>query len=277
MNLKQTIYEQVPESAKPYVKRGYHKILGTSDFVEKQLTPEDFKTRFFDSEAEYKRYLAEFDEGRAKEIRAQAENRYFKLFDYSFGAVDFEIGKHYYALVRAQAPDRIVETGVCNGFSTLAILLALEANDHGKLVSIDFPRRADESVEDHLLGEYGQDAMDDRRIWKAPAIPQGEEPGWIIPESCRNRWELKLGKSQRELPREVAENGEFDMFFHDSEHTTTCMLFEYDLAYNWLCDGGIIVSDDTHLNDAFEIFEEDRAPPSGKLREDVGYIVKPTD
>ena len=36
-------------------------------------------------------------------------------------------------------PDRIVETGVAYGWSSLAILLALEENGRGALVSIDRP------------------------------------------------------------------------------------------------------------------------------------------
>lgn len=41
----------------------------------------------------------------------------------------------------------VVETEVCNGLSTLSILLALDENDDGKLYSLDYPLRIDESLE----------------------------------------------------------------------------------------------------------------------------------
>lgn len=42
-----------------------------------------------------------------------------------------------YALVRALRPDRVLECGVGNACTTTHILTALEANDHGELISLD--------------------------------------------------------------------------------------------------------------------------------------------
>lgn len=270
------IYKKLPGSIRPAAKTAYYGLPWIESPAEKQhQQKQQFISTFFDGEAEYEGYHEEFRSGAAADIRAEAEERYFGIFDYSFGAVDFEIGADYYALVRALEPNRIVETGVCNGFSTLAILMTLNENESGQLVSIDFPRRADDSLQDHLLGEYGKEDFEDQRVWKAPCIPPGEDPGWIIPSFLRDRWTLRIGKSQRELPREVCENGKMDLFFHDSEHTMTCMLFEYDLAWAWLRDGGVIVSDDVHLNNAYEQFKADRGGTFGNIREDTGFLIPP--
>lgn len=52
------------------------------------------------------------------------------------------------------------------------------------------------------------------------------------------------------------------------------MMFEYELAYEWLTDSGMILSDDITWNDAFDTFIEVREPKYGKLSNNVGYIRK---
>ncbi len=52
------------------------------------------------------------------------------------GAANVEL---LYDVVRSLRPDRVLETGVALGWSSLAILLALESLGHGELVSIDMP------------------------------------------------------------------------------------------------------------------------------------------
>ena len=221
----------------------------------------------FDSPEEYRRYAEEFDTSAMDDIWQEASDQYKRVTGKSaLGTIQFDIGRDYYALVRKHRPETIIETGVCNGMSSLCILLALEENDAGHLYSIDYPYRADES-----LAEFRAETFDD---YGGAAIPADKDPGWIIPEELRDRWTLRLGKSQRKLPELVTEVGDFGMFFHDSEHSAPCMMFEFELAWEWLEPGGVIVSDDITWNWSFPTFVEVRHPTAGKISDEVGYMVK---
>jgi hypothetical protein len=65
------------------------------------------------------------------------------------------------------------------------------------------------------------------------------------------------------------------MFVHDSEHSHPCMMFEYELAFEWLDDGGLLLSDDITWNDAFSVFTDVREPEHGNVSGGVGYVLKP--
>jgi predicted O-methyltransferase YrrM len=130
-----------------------------------------------------------------------------------------------YSLCRLVRPSTVVETGVSDGVSTSMILAALCANDYGRLVSIDFP----------LLGIP--------RLYK-------QEPGWIIPRELRERWTLFKGASNRLLPAILARWQPIDVFFHDSEHSYSCMFNEFHHAMRSIRPGGVIISDDGLVNSA---------------------------
>jgi|APHM01.1.fsa_nt_gi hypothetical protein len=167
-----------------------------------------------------------------------------------FGDVSVRSAAHLYAVTRTRAPETVVETGVCNGVSTLAILLGMEANGHGQLHSVDLPHRADES-----LDEFRQETWDG---YGGACIPADKDPGWIVPEHLRDRWTLHIGKSQHELPVLLPEIAPVDVFLHDSEHSAPCQMFEYELAWHHLADDGLLVSDDINWTGAFERFVDDR-------------------
>lgn len=267
MALKTVIYDSLPEPLKPLAQRGYLRITGAPTEAELHA---NFIDHFFDSHQEYKRYIAEFNDGSVSEIRDQAIHEYRKLTgDDRMGTVGLNIAQDYYALVRKEQPSRIVETGVCNGISTLSILLALQENGSGSLYSIDYPFRADESLE-----EFQAETFDN---FGGEAIPSNKDPGWIIPDELRNNWTLIIGKSQRELPKLVTEYGDVELFIHDSEHSHPCMMFEYELAYEWLEDNGVILSDDIGWNDAFSVFVDVREPVHGKISHNVGYVRKQSE
>lgn len=226
-----------------------------------------FVERFFDSTAEYEGFAAEFDDGAAVPLRNEALEQYRRLTgDDDLYGVGLTVARDYYALTRKLEPATVVETGVCNGVSTLAILLALQNNGAGELHSIDYPYRAEES-----LAEFRAETFEE---YGGAAIPSDREPGWIIPDELRGRWDLTIGKSQRELPQLLPELGGMDLFVHDSEHSHPCMMFEYELAHEWLTDGGVFLSDDITWNDAFETFTETRNADWGRLSRDVGYVRK---
>jgi predicted O-methyltransferase YrrM len=132
-----------------------------------------------------------------------------------------------YNLIRKFRPERMIETGVCQGVSTYFVLRAMEDNNHGTLVSIDLPNY-------------------DKRF--TPWIPQGMQPGWIVPERLRNRWQLKIGKSLEvlsALPMTI------DAFYHDSDHSYENMKKEFAWAVKHLKQAGAIIADDAWRNNAW--------------------------
>jgi predicted O-methyltransferase YrrM len=147
----------------------------------------------------------------------------------------------------------LVETGVCNGVSTAMILEALDRNGSGRLWSIDYPEYSDGSVDDFSATKLGA------------VVPSGKQPGWVIPEHLRERWELIIGKSQDELPPLLDRLQTIDFFMHDSEHSYECMTFEMESAADDLRSGGLLVVDDSRWNNAFEQFVERRRLPRYNL------------
>lgn len=181
-----------------------------------------------------------------------------------------DLGNPYYqdvyAYVRKTNPDIIVETGVRDGWSTLYILAALYMNDTGKLYSIDYPIRENEydsQTEDTGSQNEG-----------VPTIPSGTDPGWIVPEELKQQWELSIGKSQEKMPLLFNQIEEIDVFIHDSDHSLPCMMFEYELGWEWLVPSGIIFSDDISWNSAFDDFVESKGCEYGYLSNSFGYVIK---
>jgi predicted O-methyltransferase YrrM len=171
---------------------------------------------------------------------------------YNTGRLGDEEGIRLYALVRELKPEIAVETGVCNGFSTAFLLLALHRNGTGELHSLDLPEVIGEEYEPATFWEGKRGA----------AILPGREPGWVIPDELRARWRLMLGRSQEKLPELIDSLGTLDFFMHDSEHSYECMRFEFELAWPALRDGGILVADDWDWNDAFtDLAEETNRTP----------------
>lgn len=104
-------------------------------------------------------------------------------------------------------PKVVVETGVCEGESTIEILKALDKNDNGgKLFSCE--------------------------PWKG---------GYKKPHP---RWNLFEGPSYEGLVQIYDESGPWDFFLHDSDHAPGCMAYEFEMALGWVVPGGIIAADD---------------------------------
>lgn len=140
----------------------------------------------------------------------------------------FRGGPELYVILRSIRPKTVIETGVGIGLSSAYILEALNRNQGGRLVSVDLPN-ADKS-------------------WK---LPPDTEPGFLVPESVRGRWQLRLGNVRELLPMIIKDLGVVDLFLHDSEHTYETMMFEYQLAFSVLSQAGVIISDDAMWNTAW--------------------------
>lgn len=180
------------------------------------------------------------------------------------GIISLEEAKGIYNLIQDYKPHKILETGVCNGYSTAFILLALEQNEQGHLYSIDYPE---------VIGlDYEKN-----NFWNGKggaAIPKGTKSGWIIPSHLKKRWSITYGKSIDILENLLEEIGEIDVFIHDSEHSYECMSFEFNIAYEKLKKNGLLIADDIHWNSSFFDFAKKRKKKVEYLAKHMGMIIK---
>lgn len=199
--------------------------------------------------------------------RVQGETRGWR---YVFGELRVEDAINLYAMVRKARPRVIVETGVCNGFSSSFILAALDRNAEGQLYSLDLPEIAGEIAP---VAEQSHGKV----FWEGKlgaVIPPGEQSGWIIPDRLRSRWHLTLGRTQETLPPLLRELGEIDLFFHDSEHSYECMTFEFSAAWPVLRPGGILLADDYSWNEAMADFARAVERPLLHVSRKTAFVVK---
>ncbi|HVZ62325.1 MAG TPA: class I SAM-dependent methyltransferase [Candidatus Nitrosotalea sp.] len=141
--------------------------------------------------------------------------------------LDNTSGFFLYVLCKLLKPEKIVETGVAYGSSSMYILQAINENKKGMLYSIDYAFTP----------------------WQSK-----EMIGAAIPDQLRKNWKLVFGPSSQELKKLLTSLDEVDVFFHDSLHTSKNMAFEFETA--WLCikKGGYLISDDISGNNAFYKF-----------------------
>ena len=137
---------------------------------------------------------------------------------------DLQLSRSLYSITRLLKPRLVVETGVWHGLSSYVILAAMDRMGQGRLISIDFPP----------LDSANQ-----------------VEVGNAVPEQLRTRWQLHVGPSRRLLPNILREKAPISIFVHDSSHFFRNMLNEYRQAWRALDLGGLLISDDVNLNDAF--------------------------
>jgi len=166
-----------------------------------------------------------------------------------------------YVICRAVKPDIIIETGVASGSSTTFLLHALEKNGKGHLYSIDLPRPSSTNFEND---KYSYNAE----------IPENKEIGWLVHENLKSSWTLSLGRSNDILPELLKGLNSVDIFIHDSDHSYEYMLYEFRTAWPFVKQGGYIMSDDIHLNDAFSTFVKECNPSKSKILRHTGVIRK---
>ena len=142
-----------------------------------------------------------------------------------------------YLVTRILKPRIYVETGVHNGMSSAFILLGMEHNGTGELVSIDLP-----PLDQRILNQGTNE------------LPRGKSPGWIIPDDLRHRHDLRLGKAERLLPMALEEKGAIDVFLHDSDHCYSHIMFELGISWPSVSPGGWLIVDNVEQNNAFTDF-----------------------
>lgn len=156
-------------------------------------------------------------------------------------------GELLYVIVRLEEPEVIIETGVFDGISSSVILKALEDNGKGRLYSIDLPARSAIEGSTNRMQEN--------------SLPKGCDPGWVVPEYLRARYDLKLGDARVELPRLLDRVGKVDIFLHDSLHTFDHMKWEFETAWPRLRPNGLLLSDDIFWNSAYHDFARAQKRP----------------
>ena len=147
-----------------------------------------------------------------------------------------------YCLIREFKPQIVLETGVYYGGNSVFILGALAKNQKGKLISIDYPQN-----------KMDHSALESRHPWvgDSEVYTDKYEPGFIIPQSLKDRFELIIGDSNVVLPNL---NIEIDLFVHDSEHTIQHVQSELNLIWNKLSSEGIAFVDDIDWSNGFFTF-----------------------
>ena len=84
------------------------------------------------------------------------------------------------------------------------------------------------------------------------------EVGWLVPDELRKNWILKIGDSKTELKPLLESLESVDIFFHDSDHSYSHMLFEFETIFSFLNSDKIILSDDINLNSSIDDFSKQK-------------------
>ena len=167
-----------------------------------------------------------------------------------------------YWYIRQTNPKVVVQTGVCNGLSSAYIAMALERNGaEGKLYAIDLTHIYDPNdprMNEHVI--YGV------------IIPEDKTSGWIIPESLDHRVEIIQGDAKKELPTLLDQLGEVDVFYHDSDHSYSHMMFEMKLVQQYLREGGSILCDDVSWNKSTWDFARENGYPAYNYEGSIGVV-----
>jgi hypothetical protein len=264
------LYRHLPGQFQAFLKWAYYQ---TFDEEDPDAINAEFAKQYIGSEERVSDLNESYHASGIPKMREEALQEYRVetgmngLSDMSQGAFSL------YALICEQNPDLVIETGVAHGLSTLVILTALEENGHGHLHSIDVPYQSSNSA-DHV--DFVRERVKIRpsineREGRSNTFLDDRDPGYIVPESLRDRWTLHLGRSQQILPKLMVQLNEPDIFLHDSDHTPPCQFFEYELAFEWLNESGMILSDD--ITDVFDSFVEWRpVTEAGQMAQNAGYI-----
>lgn len=140
-----------------------------------------------------------------------------------------------YTICQARQPRMIVETGVAHGWSSLAFLLYLKEQGNGALHSVDLP----------LL-----ELHNDRYV------------GVAVPNDLKSAWHLYRMADREGLPRIIKSHPQIDLAYYDSDKSEDGRAFAYNLLWNALRPGGVLISDDISDNMAFAQFcEENNVDP----------------
>ena len=156
-----------------------------------------------------------------------------KTIEYDLGG-----GGNYellYFLTRYMKAGTVVETGVAAGWSSQAILTALDKNGQGTLYSSDFP--------------YFRMKNPERYI------------GFVVANDLKENWTLYIEGDQYSLPKICAQTDGIDIFHYDSDKSYEGRARAFMEVSPKLSDGAAVIFDDIQDNAHFKDFVEERAVP----------------
>jgi predicted O-methyltransferase YrrM len=173
---------------------------------------------------------------RAKKILAEVP------FDMGSGG-NYEL---LYWMTRYLRPTYVVETGVAAGWSSEAILTAMDKNDQGTLYSSDLPYFR---VRDPL-----------------------KYIGILVSEPFRSRWQLLTSGDEKALPQIIARVPRVDLFHYDSDKSYSGRRFAINAVSAKLNAQGIILVDDIWEDSWFRDYAAAANWPNAVLDRRSGLI-----
>jgi len=158
------------------------------------------------------------------EVFAEANRRRLDHGIYATGSAYTDL---VYWIAKTSGARRILETGVANGWSTLAFLLAIRGREGAKLVSVDFP----------------------------PSSPEIDRAfACVVPDDLRGPWTPIREPDIVGVPKALDLLGEVDLAHYDSDKSYAGRMRTYPLIWDKLAPGALLISDDIDDNIGFHDF-----------------------
>jgi predicted O-methyltransferase YrrM len=151
------------------------------------------------------------------------------------------------------AAEKVIETGVAYGWSSLAILLSIKNRKNSCLVSTDMPY---------------------------PNKNNDKYVGCVVPLELRCRWQILRYADREGLPKALSFFKTIDMCHYDSDKSYEGRMWAYPLLWKALRPGGFFISDDIGDNTAFRDFSELISYEPIVIKSDdkyIGVIIKQPD
>ena len=146
---------------------------------------------------------------------------------------DSNLAHVVWCAIRHMDPQRVLETGVARGVTSVLALGAMaQSNGGGRLWSIDLPPM--------MSGWHEQSKV-------------------LVDETAWPDWTYIRGSSRRTLVSTCTSMDSIDIFVHDSLHTPQTMKYEFEKAWPFMRTGALLICDDVEGNSAFVDFVDSRA------------------
>jgi predicted O-methyltransferase YrrM len=139
-----------------------------------------------------------------------------------------------YFFCRQVKPNNVLETGFAAGWSSYAILKALEKNEKGNLDSSDLPYFRIENSEKYI--------------------------GILVPSFLKEsgRWNLELRGDRNNLDIFLQGDKRYDIVHYDSDKRKVSRINFFNRIEKWLSSNAVIIMDDIEDNFAFRDYVEEK-------------------
>ena len=175
-----------------------------------------------------------------------------KHFDFNWGGQG-NISLNY-SLAKYLNAEKILETGVAYGWSSMSLLFYLDSVKLGSLTSVDMP------------------------FW---GTQHEKQISCVVPENLRKRWMLYRLPDRDAIPKIIKLNSSFDLCHYDSDKSYEGKMWALPKLWVAIKTGGILVCDDVNDNLAFKHFcESEKVHPvivktfDSQVQKYVGIAVK---